>query len=119
MRSIQRFSHLMSSTVLVAQRTGMDGFGSPVFGPDVPYRAHIVGKQQVVRRLNGEGVSEEVVSSTTVYLATTAAMRPGSRVTLSTGDAGSTEADVRQPPLLASIRRFDQSGPHHTVLYLE
>ena len=114
MRPIQRFRHLMSSTVQIAQPAGMNEYGEESYGADVSYRAHLRGEHKLVRDAGGE----EVVSSKRIYLEGTANINPNSRVTLSTADVGTTESGLRQPPILAIERRFDQNGPHHVVVHL-
>lgn len=114
MRSIHLFTHLMSSTVTVAPRSSVDGYGKPVFGTAVSYRAHLARKRQMVRTETGQ----EVISNQAVYLATAANIEPSSQITLSTGDVGSTDATAIHPPIMAVERRFDGAGPHHVVLYL-
>lgn len=114
MRPIQRFRHLMSSTVQVAQPSGMNEYGEETYGPDVSYRAHLRGEHKLVRALSGE----EVTSSKRIYLEATVNVNPNSRITLSTGDVGTTESGLRQPPILAIERRFDGNGAHHVVIHL-
>ena len=114
MRAVSSFAHLMSSAVSVAARSGTDGYGAPSFGTAVSYGAHLVRKPHLVRAGNGE----EVVSSLMAYLNTTAVIEPTARITLSTGDVGSTDTQALQPPLLAVQQRFDERGAHHTVLHL-
>lgn len=113
MRAITTFAHLMSSQVSVEARTGSDGYGKPTYGTAVSYRAHLVRKPHLVRAMSGE----EVVSSVQAYLMTTVPILPTARVTLSTGDVGSTDTQVRQPPLLTVTQRFDGAGSHHVVLF--
>lgn len=117
MRPISRWVHLMSSTVQLAARstTPFDGYGAAQFGADVNYRAHLRGAVQLVRNAAGQ----EVVSRRMVYVATTIDIQPSARLTLSTGDCGSTENSQRMPVILSVEKRFDKHGPHHTVLYLE
>lgn len=114
MRPIARWRHMMSSTVSVQERTGMDGYGKPTFGAASSYRAHLARKRQLVR----DAVGQEVVSNQAVYLETTVNIQPTAKVTLSTGDVGSTESFALSPSIVAVERRFDQNGPHHVVLYL-
>ena len=114
MRPISRFRHLMSSTVTVAPRSGNDGYGKPTYGAAVTYRAHLSRKRNVVRGSTGQ----EVVSQQAVYLATADNIQPTARVTLTTGDVGSTTPDAINPLILAVERRFDGNEPHHVVLYL-
>ena len=114
MRPVSAFAHLMSSTVLIASRLGQDSAGRPLFDVDVSYRAHIGRTQQLVRTATGQ----EVASQKTVWLATADPILPTARITLSTGDVGSTEPSVIRPPIVAVERLSDGRGPHHTVLFL-
>jgi hypothetical protein len=113
-RSIARWRHLMSSRVLIAARSTEDRYGAPSFGADVAYDAHLARRRKIVRNEMGQ----EVVSNQAVYLNGAPDVAPTCRVTLSTADVGSTAPTALTPPVMAVERRFDQSGPHHTVLYL-
>lgn len=106
---------MMSSKVSVQPRTGQSGSGAPTYGDAVTYDAHLSRKRRLVRTLQGE----EVVSSQAAYLCTNVDIQPTARVTLSTGDVGSTEDYALHPPLVSVERRFDQTGPHSTVLFME
>lgn len=114
MRSIGQWLHMMPNTVQLAARSGSDEFGAPTFGSDVSYRARLVYIRRMVRNAQGQ----EVVSNMTVHLATNALVSPQDRVTLSTGDVGSTESWSLTPPILSVGRLPDKAGWHHTVLYL-
>lgn len=115
MRPIHAWQHMMRSTVLVAARTGTDtgGYAKPTYGTDVAYRAHINRSPRLVRSATGQ----QVVSQQQIYLNSADAILPTARVTLTTGDVGSTESILLQPQVLAVERRFDQFGPHHTVIH--
>jgi hypothetical protein len=114
MRPIGQFRHLMSSTILVAPRVGVDVTGKPTFGADVAYVAHLRGERRMVRNPDGQ----EVNAKLSAYLGQLADIQPTARVTLSTGDVGSTEEHARMPLLLAVDRVYDAAGPHHVVLRL-
>lgn len=116
MRPITRFFHLMSSAVSVEEPTGTrDDYGAPAYGAAVSYRAHLSRRRRLVRNALGE----QVVSMQALYLGTADPVGLEARLTLSTGDVGSTEDRQIHPRLIAVERRFDQKGPHHTVLYCE
>lgn len=115
MRLARNWAHLMSSTVTVAPRSGVDSYGRPSYGPAVSYQAHLRGERALVR----DAMGQQVVSSQSVHMVCTDAIEPGSQVTLSTADTGSTESYAIHPPIIAVERRFDQRGPHHTVLRLQ
>jgi hypothetical protein len=106
MARIATWRHLMRQTVLIAPRTGDDRFGVPAYGSDVPYRGRLVGKRRLV--LNQLG--HQVVSSQTLYLASGDNVLPDARVTLSTGDVGSTESWALTPKILATGRYPDETG---------
>ena len=114
MRPIGRFAHLMSSQVQVEYPTGRDDYGKLTFNPTpVMLQCHISRGVRLVPTTPGN----EIVDAVEIHLNSVVAVPPLSRITLSTGDVGSTESFDRQPRLLAVERRFDEKGPHHTVLY--
>ena len=104
----------MSTTVLVARRTGFNVKGDASYGTDVSYPAHISGKRTMVRNALGQ----EVVSSQAVYVGTKDPILMSDRITLSTADVTSTDSASIRPPVLSVLRRFDEMGGHHTVVYL-
>jgi hypothetical protein len=107
---------MMSSSVSVESRTGTDGdTGLGTYGTPLVYRAHLSRKVRMVRNVAGE----EVQSGQAVYLDASVAVQPADRLTLSTGDVGTTGEHVLRPTIIAVERRFDGAGPHHTVVYLE
>lgn len=114
MRPIGRWAHFMSSTVTVAARTGNDGYGAPTYGTAVTYQAHLGKGKHFVRTAGGQ----EVESEQTVHLNTTTAILPTAKLTLSTGDVGSTEAADINPTIIAVDRLFNGTGAHHIVLHL-
>jgi hypothetical protein len=113
MRPISRWHHMMSSYVTVQPLTGKDVYQQPTYGTGIVYKAHLSRRQQIVKNAKGE----EVMSNQALYVGTAAAIESNWRVTLSTGDVGSTEAYAITPPIVAVERRFDESGPHHIVVY--
>lgn len=116
MRPITAFGHMFSTTVQVAARTGQDESANPTYDPHpVTYRAHIGRASRLVL----DAMGQQVVSSRRVWLMTNAAVQPTAQVTLTTGDAGSTEEAVRHPVILSVERLSDGRGPHHTVLNLK
>lgn len=114
MRPIADFSRFGGKTVLIAPQSSFDAYGKPTFGTDVPYNCHIAAKQEMVRDANGR----EVTSKQQIWVFSTAVIPTTSRLTLSTGDVGSTSPDQTQPKILAVVRRFDGPNPHHSVVYL-
>lgn len=111
---VSEWRDLMRQTVSVAPFSSMDGYGKPTYGPAKTYRARVTGKRRMVRDAEGR----EVVSSQTVYLASNAAIGPKDRITLSTGDAGSTDPAALSPEILAVGRFPDGRLMHHTEIYL-
>jgi len=114
-RPISKWAHLMSSTVQVAAVSSRDGYGKPTYSDEtVTYRAHINRRPMMVRNTAGE----EVRADASIYLASADLIDPAAQVTLSTQDAGSTEDTAVHPLILSVERRYDQRGPHHTVLHV-
>ena len=105
---------LCRQTVQVALRTGVDGYGEPTYGADVAHTARVAGRHRLVRDARGE----QVLSTRTVYFAGAPALDVHDRVTLSTGDVGSTEEMVRRPALLDVQRLPDDLGGVSVVAYL-
>lgn len=113
--SVGDWLDMMTQTILVAARTsGLDRYGNAQYGADVSIRCRIVGKRRRVIGPNGN----EVTSEQTVYLGTADPVDPLARVTISTGDAGSTASHAINPPILATGRYPDEDGAHHSVIYL-
>ena len=112
--SVQMFRDLMRQTVSLETHAGVDSYGQSSYEAGQDYRARVVGKVRMVRNWQGQ----EVGSSHTVYLASNPGVTVKDRLTLSTGDAGSTEATVRQPAILSVGNFPDERGRHHTVLFL-
>ena len=79
------------------------------YGTDVEYAAQIEQKARMVRDDQGR----QVVSSTTVYLATTTEIKPDARVTLPSGFT------PRSPKIVTVERPSDEAGVSHTVLRLQ
>lgn len=114
MRPISSWAHMMSSTVTVAPKTGMDTYGKPTYGTPVSYKAHISRKKMLVRGAGGQ----EVESQQQIHLMGSPAVVPTAQLTLSTADIGSTQPAALNPTIVGVERRSDGRGPHHTVLFL-
>lgn len=115
MSRLAAWRSMMQQTATIAPRTGQDGFGVATYGTAVSYRCRLVGKRRQV--LNAAG--QLVISNQTLYLLSADNVLPSARVTLSTGDVGSTESWSLTPPILATGRYPDEhAGFHHTVIYL-
>lgn len=115
MRPISRWRHMMSSVVTLERRLKTDGDGNPEYDAPVPYAAHIARSRTLLRGAMGQ----EVDSQQAVYLATTDLVQPEDRITLSTGDVGSTEERAIHPAILRVEPRFDGAGVNHVVVYME
>ena len=115
MRRISRSRWMMTSSVTVEPMTSRSGYGTPTYGAAVSYRAHLIGGGKAVR----DAAGLQITPDWTVYLDGAPTVQATDRVTLSTGDVGSTEAYALHPLVLVGMRRFDEKGPHHTVLLLK
>ena len=106
---------LMTQSVAIAARSGVDRFGKPTYSTSpTTYVARVVGK----RRLLVNAAGQEVVSDWTVYLYGNPAVTPQDQVTLSTADTGSTATLALTPPILGVARVPDEGGMLYTALYL-
>lgn len=116
MTGVSAWLDLMPQSVTIEplSTTPRDLYGNKSYGSATTYRCRIVGKRQQV--INAQG--QQVLSQQTIYLATPNAVDPESRVTLSTADAGSTDLTAMQPEILATAAFPDESGAHHSVIYL-
>ena len=113
--SVSAWADLMRQSITIEPYAGAAApLAVPAFGAPVSYRCRIVGRRRDVVTRGGETVT----SHQTIYLLTADAIDPRSQVTLSTADAGSTEARALHPPILDVGRYPDENGAHHTALYL-
>lgn len=106
--SVDEFVDYFTQTVTVEPPSGKNAYGELTYGTSTTYKARIVGRTKTVTDKEGR----ERVSMYTVYLNTNAVIDPDSRVTLPSGYAPS------QPKLLAVGTYPDETGPHHTTLFL-
>jgi len=97
MFNVNVFSPLMKQSVSIAPFQAYDAYGDASFGADVAYEGAVIG--EIKRVVTSDG--QEVPSKQTVYLKSNAMVRPEDRITLSTGDVGSTEAYAINPTILA------------------
>jgi hypothetical protein len=104
---ISRWFDMMSQTVTIAPYGSRDEFGDMTFGAGVSYR-HVI-----------DYTGTEVLSHQTVYLGSKALIGVRDQITLSTGDVASTGSGVINPTILAVNHIPDQSGLHHTTLFLK
>ena len=112
--TVRAFEKLMTQTVTIAPFSSYDDYGAPSFGTAVSYRAAVVGETK--RVVNAQG--NEVPSQQAIYLMSAAAIRPEDRVTLSTGDVGSTESFAINPRIVAVERYPFLRGQFATVVRL-
>lgn len=115
MRAITQFAHLMSSTLAIAQTSGLDTYGKPTYGADASYRAHLQQGNRLVTQSDGQ----QVTANVTAHLMGKIPLSPSSRITLSTGDVGSTAPWMLNPRIVAVEERYDQGGLHHTVVHMQ
>lgn len=105
---------LLRQSVTIAPRSSIDGYGEITYGAAVTYRARVAGQRKLVRGPTGE----EVLSTHRVWLSSAAVVGAQDRITLSTGDVGSTETGALQPPILEVYVYADETGRKVTVLDL-
>jgi hypothetical protein len=113
--SVSRWFDMMPQTVSIATRSSLNDFGEPSFGADVSYKARIVGRAENVVDWTGQ----EVFSRSHIYLGSNAKIGAGDRVTLSTDDVASTGQEIVSPTILAVNHVPDQTGFHHTKIWLK
>lgn len=113
-QAVRQFRRLMHQSVLVAAASTYGQDGARSYGSDVQYQCAVIGEGKLTLGANGQ----QVVSRQSVYLMSNAAIRPEDRITLSTGDVGSTESYAIQPPILAVERYPFTQGQYCTVLRL-
>ena len=115
MFNVNVFSKLMQQHVTIEPFTAYDAYGVASYGSAVSYEAAVVGKIERVVTVEGQ----EVPSRQTVYLKSNVMMRPEDRITLSSGDVGSTESYATQPAIV-SIGRYPMGTTAGcTVVYLK
>lgn len=114
MRAASAWAHLANDTVTLESQSSVDADGDPTFGSSVQYPARVVGEQKKIVAFAGD----EVVSRQSVTIFAPVVVQPTDRITLSTGLVGSTGYTALHPPILGAKRIPDQSGTHHSVVYL-
>jgi hypothetical protein len=96
---------LLNQHVTIAPATGLDSEGMTTYGTAVTYDALVVGKQKLMRDMQGR----EVVSSAQVYVDGTAVVTASSKITLPDGTT---------PTILAVSSYPDLDGvTDHQVIY--
>lgn len=112
--SIRQFAPLMRQRVTIESNAGYDEYGVASYSTGVVYNAAVIGDMKMVRDKHGQ----DVPSKQTIYLMSNAPIRPEDRITLSTGDVGSTESFAVNPPIIAVGRYPFTAGQFLTVVYL-
>ena len=111
---ISRWFDLMPQTVSIASVGALNDFGEPSYGADVSYKCRIVGRAENVV----DDTGQEVFSRSHIYLGSNVKIGAADRVTLSTGDVASTGQEIVSPTILAVSHIPDQTGLHHTKIWL-
>jgi hypothetical protein len=115
MFNVNVFAPLMRQSVSIAPFASYDGYGNASYGSSVEYEAAVVGKMERIVGFDGQ----EVPCRQTVYLKSGVTLRPEDKITLSTGDVGSTESYAINPTII-SVGRFPFNGSQGcTVIYLK
>lgn len=101
----------MPFTVIYEAVATRDVYGKPAtYATAVSYRARIASKQQRVASRNASSGSEDVVSSTQVWVnGTITGLNVDDRVTL---------PDSTTPLIISWDSVTDENGSHHTKIYL-
>ena len=98
---------LMAHSVRITKCDSRDAWGNKIGGAIHVIPARIVGKRRKVMSMTGE----EVISETTVYMATTSGFTPDDTLTMPSGYL------PLQPEIISVTRQSDERGLHHTVIY--
>jgi hypothetical protein len=112
---ISRWFDMMPQTVNIATLSSLNDFGEPSYGADVSYKARIVGRAENVVDWTGQ----EIFSRSHIYLGSNVKIGASDRVTLSTDDVASTGQEIVSPRILAVNHVPDQTGFHHTKIWLK
>ena len=105
--AIDDFEDLLHQTVTIEPYSGNDGYGNPSYGAGVDYKARVVGKQMLVKAMDGQ----DRMSQFTVVLKSNATVDSRSRITLP------SQYTPSQPPILAIGTYPDEDGIHHTKVF--
>jgi len=101
------FLSMMAHTVRITKTVSRDEWGNKLGGAIHVVPARIIGKRRKVLSTAGE----EVISETTVYMATTSGFTPDDVITMPSGYL------PLQPEIISVTRQSDERGLHHTVIY--
>ena len=115
MFNVNVFAPLMKNSITIQPFSSYDAYGTASYGSAVDYECAVVGKMERVIGSDGQ----EVPCRQTVYLKSGVTLRPEDKITLSTGDVGSTQSYAINPTII-SIGRFPFNGSSGcTVVYLK
>ena len=96
---------LLKQTVLIQTSTGADGYGQQAYGTAVSIPARIIGRNRLVRNVQGQ----EVISTVQIIVNGDVAVTTFSRITLPDGST---------PLVIAVLEMPDAYGiPYHKVIY--
>ena len=111
---ISRWFDMLPQTVEIAPFASRNDFGEASYGSSVAYKCRIAGRTENVIDYDGQ----QVTSGQQIYLGSNAKVSALDQITLSTGDVASTGSGVVNPKILAVSHIPDQSGLHHTKLFM-
>ena len=116
MSRVSPWRSFMRQSCTVAPLSTEDSRGAPTYGAAVTYRCRLVGKKREI--VNSAG--RIMISGQTVYLASGDLVLEDAKVTLSTGDVGSTEETAMSPPIFGVGTYPDETGLNvYTALFLK
>jgi hypothetical protein len=118
MRPIKLFRSMMSQTVQIAPRTGVDTFNKPTYGTAVTYQAKIYYASRSLSA-NRSPAAQTLVAGRVMHIDSADQIIPTAQVTLSTGDVGSTENWAIHPVIKSVERLYDGKGAHSTIVHLD
>ena len=101
--SLKQLKYLASDIVQIEKRTGIDGYGQPIYAAAQDFKCRVVKRPKKVVSSTGE----EKVSNTSVYFFETIGAGPEDRVTL---------PDGTQPPILTVESSPDRTGNRFDTL---
>jgi len=102
------FHSMMPHSVGITPYLSRDKWGKKTYGAIVLFRGRVENKRKMVTNYLGD----EVVSQSTLYLATTSGIGIEDRITMPSGYLPAN------PDILAIERQDDEWGAHHTVIYV-
>ncbi len=105
---IDEFLDFMGDEVIIEPWEGQLASGEPSYGSPVTYKGRVVGKVRKVVNALGQ----ETVSAKTLYLGSPVQVDPMDRITLPDPHL------PKQPRIISSGIFPDESGAHHSEIYL-